>query len=121
MTNRCSFLETEKWIQDILQYAEENVTIILVGNKFDLADKREVTFTEASALAEKFKLDYMEVSTKSSMNINLLFEVLCQQLIKANDESQIISEKKQKNGSLDKTVLYDRRKRRNIHSKEKCC
>lgn len=38
ITNRASFLHIGDWLRDIRQHAEENVSIIMVGNMCDLGD-----------------------------------------------------------------------------------
>ena len=43
---------------------------ILIGNKSDLADKREVQKEEAEKLAETIKCKYYEGSAKTGENIN---------------------------------------------------
>lgn len=41
-TDRASFLNTSKWIEDVRNERGNDVIIILVGNKTDLSDKRQV-------------------------------------------------------------------------------
>jgi len=40
ITNRASFLSTSKWIDDVRSERGNDVIVVLVGNKADLADKR---------------------------------------------------------------------------------
>ena len=42
ITNRNSFQQTSKWIDDVRTERGQDVIIMLVGNKTDLADKRYV-------------------------------------------------------------------------------
>eukprot|EP01035_Chromulina_nebulosa_P027504 gene27504-36187_t len=46
ITNRASFLNTSKWIEDVRNERGNDVIIILVGNKTDLSDKRQVSVDE---------------------------------------------------------------------------
>merc|ERR1719311_1592806 len=46
ITNRESFLSTTKWIQDVRAQRGNDVIIVLVGNKTDLAAQRAVTTAE---------------------------------------------------------------------------
>ena len=41
----------EKWYKELVENADENIVLLLVGNKSDLEDKREVPFAEAHAFA----------------------------------------------------------------------
>lgn len=40
VTNRESFENLIKWLEETKTYANEKITIMLIGNKTDLADKR---------------------------------------------------------------------------------
>jgi small GTP-binding protein len=86
LTNRSSFEDLEDWIVDIRQNAPKDVIILLVGNKSDMIDEREVEFEEASAFAKRYGIDYIETSAKSGVNICLLFDLCCLSLIKKSEE-----------------------------------
>ena len=47
--------------------------MIIVGNKSDLEDKREVSNEEGRELAEKYGLDFFETSAKTGANVNEMF------------------------------------------------
>lgn len=48
---RKSFDNLEKWFTSIENNCDENVVVMLVGNKTDLDENREVTVEEASKFA----------------------------------------------------------------------
>ncbi len=77
------------------------MTIILVANKADNTRDRKVSFKEGTDFARRFQYDYIEVSAKTGMNINILFEILCKSYIKKNEFYE--SRKKRK---TDKSNLY---------------
>jgi len=49
------------------------VPIVLVGNKYDLTDKREVPFADGKKLADEFGCLFMETSAKNSTNVDEAF------------------------------------------------
>merc|ERR1711912_210543 len=46
ITNRASFLNTTKWIEDVRNERGNDVIIVLVGNKTDLSERRQVSLEE---------------------------------------------------------------------------
>ena len=86
ITNRDSFNNIRNWLYEINKYSE-NVCNILVGNKIDLDDKREITYKEAKDFADIHNLIYIEVSAKNNINIDNIFEFLSKELIKQTEKN----------------------------------
>jgi len=51
VTDRETFENVRTWINEIEKYSQANVCKILVGNKCDMEDKRQVTKEEGEELA----------------------------------------------------------------------
>ena len=81
VTRRETFENIQNWYKDTTQIVK-NITLILVGNKIDLEDKREVSSTEGEELAKKFGLAYIETSAKTGENIEDAFNMLALQIVK---------------------------------------
>uniref|UniRef100_A0A4X2LD10 Ras-related protein Rab-43 n=1 Tax=Vombatus ursinus TaxID=29139 RepID=A0A4X2LD10_VOMUR len=74
ITKRSSFLSVPHWIEDVRKYAGANIVQLLIGNKSDLSDLREVQLTEAQLLAERYEiLCAIETSAKDSSNVEEAF------------------------------------------------
>ncbi len=73
IADRASFQNTTKWIEDVRTERGQDVIIMLVGNKYDLAEKRNVTFEEGEAKAKEHDLMFIETSAKLGHNIKALF------------------------------------------------
>ncbi|CAE7887239.1 RABH1D, partial [Symbiodinium sp. KB8] len=80
ITNRASFLNTSKWIEDVRSERGNDVVIILVGNKTDLADRRQVSTEEGEEKAKENGVMFIETSAKMGTNIKGLFRQLAQAL-----------------------------------------
>ncbi|KAL3771774.1 hypothetical protein ACHAW5_002388 [Stephanodiscus triporus] len=81
VTNRASFLNTTKWVEDVRAERGNDVVICLVGNKTDLGnDKRQVTTEEGEERATKDDLLFMECSAKAGYNVKSLFRKLATSL-----------------------------------------
>lgn len=55
------------------QHASEGVNKILVGNKCDWEEKRQVSTEQGQALADELGIPFMEVSAKTNINIEKAF------------------------------------------------
>ncbi|KAK9071543.1 hypothetical protein SSX86_007971 [Deinandra increscens subsp. villosa] len=73
VANRESFLNTSKWIAEVRAERGSDVIIVLVGNKTDLVDKREVSIEEADGRAREHGVMFVETSAKAGFNIKPLF------------------------------------------------
>lgn len=57
--------------EQILRVKEdENVPFLLVGNKSDLEDKRQVSVEEAKTRADQWNVNYVETSAKTRANVD---------------------------------------------------
>lgn len=73
VSNRQSFLNTVRWIEEVRTERGTDVIIVLVGNKTDLVDKRQVSIEEGDAKAREFNVMFIETSAKAGFNIKALF------------------------------------------------
>lgn len=58
----------------------QQVPVVLVGNKVDLEDEREVSPSEGQALAEDWGCPFMETSAKSKTMVDELFAEIVRQM-----------------------------------------
>ncbi|KAI3532498.1 Ras family protein [Colletotrichum abscissum] len=80
ISNAKSFQNTKKWIDDVRAERGNDVIIVLVGNKTDLNDKREVTTQQGEEEAKKNNLMFVETSAKLGHNVKTLFKRIAQAL-----------------------------------------
>ena len=73
ITNKNSFNNIKSWIEDCKKASPKTVFLILIGNKVDLEDKREVSYEEGSVYAEKNGMLFFETSAKTGKNIEEIF------------------------------------------------
>ncbi|XP_072034268.1 ras-related protein Rab6 isoform X3 [Amphiura filiformis] len=73
ITNANSFHQTSKWIDDVRSERGTDVIIMLVGNKTDLADKRQVSIDEGERKAKELNVMFIETSAKAGYNVKQLF------------------------------------------------
>ncbi|XP_056624989.1 ras-related protein Rab-41 isoform X2 [Triplophysa dalaica] len=73
IANLNSFQQTSKWIDDVRTERGSDVIIMLVGNKTDLADKRQITTEEGEQRAKELNVMFIETSAKTGYNVKQLF------------------------------------------------
>ena len=82
ITNKDSFDKVDEWIKELKKKENEDAYIILLGNKCDLKDKRQVTIEQGKLKAKNYDVDFMEVSAFSGENIEIAFEKMVKEGIK---------------------------------------
>ena len=69
----------EKWRRELMENADENIVLLLVGNKSDLEDRREVPFEIAQDFATQRNMSFIETSALDSSNVeNAFLQVITQ-------------------------------------------
>ncbi|KAH9545985.1 hypothetical protein CY35_12G073400 [Sphagnum magellanicum] len=69
VANKQSFLNTARWVEEVRSERGSDVIIMLVGNKTDLVEKRQVSIEEGDAKAREFGVMFIETSAKAGFNI----------------------------------------------------
>ena len=80
ISNLKSFQNTRKWVDDVRGERGQDVIIVLVGNKTDLGDKREVSSQMGEEEAKRCGALFMETSAKVGANVKTLFRRIAQAL-----------------------------------------
>eukprot|EP00179_Madagascaria_erythrocladioides_P013096 CAMPEP_0198370788 /NCGR_PEP_ID=MMETSP1450-20131203/156895_1 /TAXON_ID=753684 ORGANISM="Madagascaria erythrocladiodes, Strain CCMP3234" /NCGR_SAMPLE_ID=MMETSP1450 /ASSEMBLY_ACC=CAM_ASM_001115 /LENGTH=243 /DNA_ID=CAMNT_0044078333 /DNA_START=94 /DNA_END=825 /DNA_ORIENTATION=+ len=73
ITRRETFEHITSWLEDCRRYSSRDITIMLIGNKADLEESRQVSREEAERFAAEHKMRFMETSAKTAQNINEAF------------------------------------------------
>ncbi|CAJ1065026.1 ras-related protein Rab-30 isoform X1 [Xyrichtys novacula] len=101
-----SFRCLPEWLREIEQYANNQVVTILVGNKIDLAEKREVLRQRAEDFAESQSMLYLETSAKESDNVEKLFLDLACELIREAKQNKLDNNDTAPMPGEGKTISY---------------
>ncbi|GJX11603.1 Ras-related protein RabA1f [Tanacetum coccineum] len=77
ITRRVTFENVERWLRELRDHTDQNIVVMLVGNKADLGHLRAVTTDDASAFSEREDVFFMETSALEALNVEKAFtEVL---------------------------------------------
>ena len=71
-----TFDNIKKWVSRVKNLSKENTIFFLVGNKSDLDTQREITFLEGKEYGIKNFQFFIETSSKSEYNVDILFKEL---------------------------------------------
>jgi len=85
VTDRSTFNDLTSFhdlIVEVKESAMPKIPVVIVGNKADLAHRRQVSLEEARELATYFKTSYIETSAKNGINVNEAFESLIRIFVK---------------------------------------
>eukprot|EP01083_Nonionella_stella_P288066 980461_1 len=82
VTSNDSFNNVRKWIEAVRTYANQDVAILIVGNKCDLKNKREIKWDQSLQYAQSIGCELMETSAKTNVNVEKSFKQLAQNGVK---------------------------------------
>ena len=74
ITSRKSFNDITNWIEDCIKYSPKTVLMVLIGNKCDLEQSREVSTEEGQELSDKNGISFYETSAREGTNIKENFQ-----------------------------------------------
>ena len=114
ITRKNTFDNIDKWISDLKLNGDKNICILIVGNKSDLNQQREVDKELGKKKAEMFKTAFMETSALNGENISKAFEEVIEQIYQLNKNAFEENAKK----DIDRGVNLNENKDDN---KKKCC
>lgn len=73
ITRRDTFTHLTRWLEEVRQNGNPDMTIMLIGNKGDLDARRQVSTEEGERFAKEHDLIFLETSAKTSYNVEEAF------------------------------------------------
>ena len=103
ITRRDTFMNVDKWIGELKSTGNEDVFILLIGNKSDLEQERQVSTEEVTKKAEQLKIAFCETSALEGKNIEYAFQTVVEEVSKKSDNtgSDVKKEDQSKGVMLD--------------------
>ena len=89
ITRKNSFDSIDKWISDVTAVADKKISIVLIGNKSDLEDQRQVTKEQGEDKANKLEVAFLETSAFSGENLEKAFELMMKEVYKKCHEEML--------------------------------
>ncbi|RXN25137.1 tropomyosin alpha-1 chain-like isoform X1 [Labeo rohita] len=88
ITNEKSFDNIKNWIRNIEEHASADVEKMILGNKCDINEKRQVSKDRGEKLALEYGIKFMETSAKANINVENAFLTLARD-IKAKMDTKL--------------------------------
>mmetsp|Transcript_5151 Transcript_5151/g.5903 ORF Transcript_5151/g.5903 Transcript_5151/m.5903 type:complete len:206 (-) Transcript_5151:41-658(-) len=116
MTDKESFKNIDNWMNEVEKHASDNVSRILVGNKCDLEESRQVTTDEGKELADQYNIRFMETSAKESANVEEAFTLMTKEI-----KSRVVHTDQRKPTQTGKKLSAPKNKKLEKKSGSSCC
>ena len=111
ITCKESFEKLNFWYEQIKLNAPEHTKCMVIGNKCDLEEKREVSKEEGDNFSKEQNIKFYETSAKEGINVNTIFQELSNEIVKDI----------KKNGPKNKRSSQVLKKNNTKPKKKTCC
>ena len=117
ITQKSTYESLEKWVNDLKSAGDPKITIILIGNKSDLEENRQVSKEQGEEKAISFGCAFLKTSAMNGSNIDKAFNLMIKEIFEkfSSDSSE---DKELGTNVKGEDVKLDKVKDKN---KKKCC
>ena len=81
ITRKDTFTHVTKWLEEVKMNSSRSICIILIVNKKDLEEKRQVSYEEGENFAKENGLMFLETSAKTAYNVVEAFNLSAQAIL----------------------------------------
>ena len=89
ITRKTSFESIDRWVNDLTAAADKKITIVVIGNKCDLEDQRQITKEQGEEKSAKLEVAFLETSALSGENLDKAFELMMNEIYKKCHEEML--------------------------------
>ncbi|KAK1758526.1 P-loop containing nucleoside triphosphate hydrolase protein [Echria macrotheca] len=120
ITSRASLEEVLNLREEIIRIKDDvKVPIVIVGNKADLVDQRQVDRARAFSISQRWQAPYYETSARTRTNVDEVFVDLCRQMLR-RDSSYTDSNDDMYHQKLDNPSSSKRRRKKRSNGENRC-
>jgi len=91
ITKRQSFDHVVRWLEELRGHADNNIVIMLIGNKSDLGTLRAVPTEDAKEFAEHDNLFFMETSALEAVNVESAFTTVLTEIYRIVSKKNLVA------------------------------
>lgn len=92
ITKRQTFDHVARWVDELRAHADSSIVIMLIGNKADLTDQREVPPEDAVEFAQDQGMFFSEASALSGDNVETAFFKVLEEIFNVSSKKALKSE-----------------------------
>lgn len=120
ISRKGTFDNVGRWLDELRVHSDASVVVMLVGNKCDLDNIREVSQEEATLLAQNEKMSFIETSAMDATNVTNAFQSVVKEIYRVVSKKPLTSSVSMKSntvlGSSQRLAGID-----DIQPKRNCC
>ena len=91
VSDKKSFQLVDKYLDNVYSKKDKKkFPIILIGNKCDLDEEREISFEEGKKKADSYQIDFYETSAKNNINVENVFKYLTDKIVQMNQNEFLV-------------------------------
>ena len=122
INSRDSFLHINQWLKEVRIQSHPDVKIILIGNKKDLENERNVTYEEAQRFKEENQILYFEeTSAKTGINAKEVFTEAAKILLKEHNNYRIRPKTETIADEIEKDIIPQKLENNTKKRNKGCC
>ncbi|KAH9302587.1 hypothetical protein KI387_014170 [Taxus chinensis] len=99
ISKRQTFDHVARWLEELRGHADNNIVIMLIGNKCDLGNLRAVPIEDAKEFAQREGLFFMETSALEAINVESAFYTVLTEIYRIISKKSLIANDDQGNGN----------------------
>jgi len=99
ITKRQTFDHVARWLEELRGHADNNIVIMLIGNKCDLGNLRAVPIEDAKEFAQREGLFFLETSALEAINVESAFLTVLTDIYRIISKKALIANDDQGNGN----------------------
>ena len=115
ITRKETFDDVDKWRNELISSCNQEITVMLIGNKCDLEDQREISKEQGEEKAKSFGFSFLETSALSGENLEKGFQMLIEEIYQKYKVEQSKSDEINLNSGAEEIKIGK------MNIKKKCC
>ena len=117
ITRKETFDSVDRWISELVNSGDKNMTMLLIGTKCDLDTQRQVTKEQGEEKAKAFRVAFLETSASSGENLDVAFEMIMKEVY-SKCKNELDEEDRMEEMQIGKEIDLTKEKK---VDKKKCC